>query len=185
MPTDESSSFFSPWMWQHYVVDSDEGQQGAWLDLSGHTVIKSPGGGNAFALYFINFKVNLLNGLTAFFFPNRPSPTERQLIPVAFVSEKWFEISCWRAIGFHSFSGKDFMNPCSGGYFSMLPPLETAKWASAASFPCGNAAPLWELRGTWHMFICDIIVDFPNFLCVRIRVWETQHIAAFQKWDNC
>ncbi|KAL3063737.1 hypothetical protein OYC64_000135 [Pagothenia borchgrevinki] len=25
---------------------------------------------------------------------NRPSPTERQLIPVAFVSEKWFEISC-------------------------------------------------------------------------------------------
>ncbi|XP_051509173.1 adherens junction-associated protein 1-like [Myxocyprinus asiaticus] len=24
----------------------------------------------------------------------RPSPTERQLIPVAFVSEKWFEISC-------------------------------------------------------------------------------------------
>ncbi|XP_071331413.1 adherens junction-associated protein 1 isoform X1 [Trachinotus anak] len=26
--------------------------------------------------------------------PGRPSPTERQLIPVAFVSEKWFEISC-------------------------------------------------------------------------------------------
>ncbi len=26
---------------------------------------------------------------------SRPSPTERQLIPVAFVSEKWFEISCW------------------------------------------------------------------------------------------
>ncbi|XP_061665775.1 adherens junction-associated protein 1 [Syngnathoides biaculeatus] len=25
---------------------------------------------------------------------NRPSPSERQLIPVAFVSEKWFEISC-------------------------------------------------------------------------------------------
>ncbi|KAM6925601.1 adherens junction-associated protein 1 [Xenentodon cancila] len=25
---------------------------------------------------------------------NRPSPTERQLIPVAFVSDKWFEISC-------------------------------------------------------------------------------------------
>lgn len=25
---------------------------------------------------------------------NRPSPAERQLIPVAFVSEKWFEISC-------------------------------------------------------------------------------------------
>ncbi|XP_023649374.1 adherens junction-associated protein 1 [Paramormyrops kingsleyae] len=25
---------------------------------------------------------------------NRPPPTERQLIPVAFVSEKWFEISC-------------------------------------------------------------------------------------------
>ncbi|KAK3540319.1 hypothetical protein QTP70_029593 [Hemibagrus guttatus] len=25
---------------------------------------------------------------------SRPSPTERQLIPVAFVSEKWFEISC-------------------------------------------------------------------------------------------
>ncbi|CAL8278686.1 unnamed protein product [Boreogadus saida] len=24
----------------------------------------------------------------------RPSPSERQLIPVAFVSEKWFEISC-------------------------------------------------------------------------------------------
>lgn len=35
--------------------------------------------------------------------PCRPSPTERQLIPVAFVSEKWFEISCWPPEGLDHF----------------------------------------------------------------------------------
>lgn len=78
-------------------------------------------------------------------FPRRPSPTERQLIPVAFVSEKWFEISCWRVKGLLHFlwaEGTSWIHSPVGA--RPLSPTVTQRLGLSRVGPHGDAAPLWD-----------------------------------------
>lgn len=104
--------------------------------------------------HLIAFKVYWLDSCESCFtnestpcsgFPRRPSPTERQLIPVAFVSEKWFEISCWRVKGLLHFlwaEGTSWFNAPVGA--GPLSPTVTQRLRLSPAGPHGDAAPLWD-----------------------------------------
>lgn len=88
--------------------------------------------------------------------PCRPSPTERQLIPVAFVSEKWFEISCWPPEGLDHFLWVEKTSWIHAlvGTGPRCPFLFFQIIVRAADTPSVPAVRLPHFGNSWELGIC-------------------------------
>lgn len=132
-----------------------------------------------------------LNVLTSHTLSYRPSPTERQLIPVAFVSEKWFEISCWRPEGLVHFlwveeNSREFTLWWVLDHFALVP-LQIIVWALATSIPVvmlphfGNRREFGICLFLWH--------DYAPFRIARSDEKGLRHpihcsIRSISSWDK-
>lgn len=129
-----------------------------------------------------------LNVLTSHTLSYRPSPTERQLIPVAFVSEKWFEISCWRPEGLVHFlwvEETSWIHALVGT--GPLCPFANHRLSLATSIPVvilphfGNRRELGICLFLWH--------DYAPFRIVRSDEKGLRHpvhciIRSISRWDK-
>lgn len=113
----------------------------------------------------------------------RPSPTERQLIPVAFVSEKWFEISCWQAEGLAHFLRME-VTSWIHALVGTVPICHIAHRCRSLSRlrPFGDAAPLWQSNSPRRVF-CYL---FRSPSSVQREVWWIRFhvVSEVASWEK-